>query len=176
MPLPLSTERLQVRVPRPDDLGFFVRMFADPEVTRYIARGETWSEQRVREQLDRKIAAQRERGHTLYTVERRSDGRPVGDCGLAPWENGQIEIGWRFAREHWGNGLAREAAQAVFAHARDELGISRLVCLVQEPNVASWRIAEGLGFRLDRTETWEGDRTVRIYSWAHTTSDHEDHP
>ncbi|RBQ19986.1 hypothetical protein DP939_09110 [Spongiactinospora rosea] len=164
MPLPLSTERLILRAPEPGDLGFFVDLFADPEAVRYIADGGTWSAERIRGQQEKKINCLAERGFTLYTVVRAADGQVVGDCGLAPWEDG-IEIGWRFARPYWGQGLGKEAARAVFAHARQELGLTELWCLVNERNTASWRIAEGLGFQMDRTEIWHGDRTVRIYRW-----------
>ncbi|PZG51533.1 GNAT family N-acetyltransferase [Spongiactinospora gelatinilytica] len=165
MPLPLSTERLILRAPEPADLGFFVDLFADREAVRYIADGEPWSAERIRGQQKRKIDCLAERGFTLYTVVRAADGQVVGDCGLAPWENGRVEIGWRFARPYWGQGLAKEAARAVFEHAGHDLGLTELWCLVQEPNTASWRIAEGLGFRLDRTEIRHGGRTVRIYNW-----------
>jgi len=97
-----------------------------------------------------------ERGWSGLLVSRRSDGRVLGECGLYPWredglETGQVELGYRFGREHWGKGYAGEAARAVLDWASGELGFAELVCVVQEANTASRRIAEGLGFRLQDT-------------------------
>lgn len=165
MPLPLITDRLTIRAPRRDDLRPLRELFGDPEAMRYIGTGAPWDEARMRESLDRKLAVLRERGFTFYTVVRQGDERVLGDCGLNVWpDTGETEIGWRFAREHWGQGYATEAAHAIFVHARHDLGLAHLICMVDEDNTASWRIAERLGFALDSTEQHHG-RPVRRYVW-----------
>lgn len=165
MPLPLTTVRLTIRAPHPEDLNPLRELFGDPEAMRHIGSGEAWTETRMRESLERKFAVLRERGFTFYTVVRREDGRILGDCGLNVWPGtGETEIGWRFAREHWGQGYANEAARAVFTHARHGLGLSRLICMVDDENTASWRIAKRLGFALDSTEQHHG-RPLRRYVW-----------
>jgi len=78
-------------------------------------------------------------------VSRRSDGRVLGECGLYPWRQDGRETG----------ADAGEAARAVLAWASGELGFTDLVCVVQEANTASRRIAERLGFRLQ--DTWHHD-------------------
>ncbi len=143
---------------------------------RFIGPGEVWDETQVKAGLDRRIGRLPTVGYTFYTVIHREDNRVIGDCGLAPYEDGEIEIGWRFASAYWGQGYAGEAARAVFEHARDVLGIGRLICMVQESNTASWRIAERLGFRLERVETWYGDRQVRWYVWEAPGTRHPDGP
>ncbi len=74
----------------------------------------------------------------------------AGECGLYPWrqdgrETGDVELGYRFGREHWGQGYAGEAARAVLDWASGELGFTELVCVVQEANTASRRIAVDQG-------------------------------
>lgn len=163
--MPLLTERLAIRPPEPDDVDLLASLFTDPEAMRYIGPGGTWDDDRMASSLTRKIDLYHERGFTLYTVVRRADGHVLGDCGFNIWPGtGEIEIGWRFAREHWGRGYASEAARSVFEHARDRLDLTHLICMVAADNVASWRIAERLGFTLDRTEEIHG-RTVRRYVW-----------
>jgi RimJ/RimL family protein N-acetyltransferase len=99
-------------------------------------------------------------------VQRRIDGAVLGDCGLWTWaDTGEPEIGWRFAPAHWGQRYASEAARAVFAHGRDEIRLRHLICMAYEENVASWRIAERLGFALDRREEQYG-RIARRYVWT----------
>lgn len=165
MPLPLTTERLSLRAPDPADLDPLRPVFTDALAMRYIGSGQPWDESRMAESLDRKITQLSERGFTLYTVVRREDGRLLGDCGLNIWpDTGETEIGWRLAREHWRRGYATEAARAVFHHARLDLGFTHLICMVNDANTASWRIADGLGFRFEMRVTAHG-RQIRRYVW-----------
>ncbi|MCG5214655.1 GNAT family N-acetyltransferase [Streptosporangium sp. KLBMP 9127] len=165
MPPTLITKRLLLRPPVAEDFAELLPIFTDPEAMRFIGPGDVYDEAKVREGLQRRISRTGEQGLVFYTIVHREDDRVIGDCGLQVWESGEIEIGWRMAAAYWGQGYASEAAAEVFRNARDDLGLTHLICMVQEDNTASWRIAERLGFRLDRTETWFGDRLVRIYVW-----------
>lgn len=95
---------------------------------------------------------------------------PAGFAGLAvptflPEIMPAVEIGWRLGRAYWGWGLATEAAQAVVAHARAELGLRRLVSIHVVGNDASARVMVKLGMTLER-ETVQPDtgRHVRVYA------------
>ena len=57
-----------------------------------------------------------ERGCCLYTLLDPADGAVIGFTGAQPWPQdwgpaGEIEIGWRLGRAHWGKGYATAAAQ-----------------------------------------------------------------
>ncbi|TML40785.1 MAG: GNAT family N-acetyltransferase, partial [Actinobacteria bacterium] len=62
------------------------------------------------------------------------------------------EIGWTLAREHWGRGYATESATAARDWALQELGLRRLISLIQRGNNASVRVAEKLGESLERED------------------------
>jgi RimJ/RimL family protein N-acetyltransferase len=72
----------------------------------------------------------------------------IGNCGLKPFtipwpEPDDIEIGWLLRQEYWGQGYAREAAEAVLA-----LGLTlapRVVAITAQTNRASWGLMERLG-------------------------------
>jgi hypothetical protein len=51
-------------------------------------------------------------GLGLLAVERRQDGACLGMCGLHHQESypDDVEVAWRLAPEHWGQGYATEAA------------------------------------------------------------------
>lgn len=102
----LTTPRLSLRSWRPNDLPTFAALNADPEVMRYLGTVLTG------EQADELANAIQERfaqrGFGMLPVERRTDGAFLGICGVnyTPWYPDE-EIGWRFAREHWGRGTPR---------------------------------------------------------------------
>lgn len=75
-----------------------------------------------------------------------------------------VEIGWRFARESWGNGYASEAALAALEFGFRDCGLSEIVGVYQTENQASGRIMQKLGMRFDR-ETVDPTcgRLVRVY-------------
>jgi RimJ/RimL family protein N-acetyltransferase len=166
----LETSRLLLRRWRSDDLDAFAAVNAQPEVMRYIHDGHT---------LDRAATAERladyqrhwdEQGFGLYAVEIKETGELAGFTGLAvptflPEIMPAVEIGWRLGRAHWGRGLATEAAQAVVAHTRAELGLRRLVSIHVVGNEASARVMVKLGMTLER-EIVQPDtgRRVRVYA------------
>ena len=58
---------------------------------------------------------------------------------------GEIEIGWRLAHEHWGKGYAREAAQASLDWVWDHLDADSLAAITTPGNANSWGLMERLG-------------------------------
>lgn len=157
MPLPLQTPRLTLRSPRVEDAQALLAVFGDARAMRYVGDGRTRSLEELRTALARGIALESERGYNMFVVVRRTDEQVLGDCGLSIWRpTGETEIGWRFAKEHWGHGYASEAAQEVLRFAADEVGIRRLISAIHPDNVASRRLAERLGFVVTGTDVHLG--------------------
>lgn len=80
---------------------------------------------------------------TLPTCTRAAD--IIGCVGLARID-GQTELGYWIAREHWGHGYASEAVRAVVGLART-LGHRRLVAGHFAENPAAGRVLHKAGFR-----------------------------
>jgi ribosomal-protein-alanine N-acetyltransferase len=149
----LETERLLLRHLVPADLDALHALYSDPEMRRFypdgtLTRAETMSE-----------IAWFANGHPQHpqlglwaTVERRS-GDFLGRCGLLPWQiDGvdEIELAFMIDKRRWREGLASEAALAIARHAREVLGLKRLVCLIVPGNRASEGVARRLGMRFER--------------------------
>ncbi|WP_338783721.1 GNAT family N-acetyltransferase [Streptomyces sp. DG1A-41] len=159
----ITTERLRLRPLTAADTDWWVRLHADNEVNRFVG-GYTHEQAAARL---RDIQQQwTERGHGLCAVELRSTGETIGRCGLNWWEQfGETEIGWTFARAHWGRGYATEAAQAVLTWGFGALGLKQITAMIHHGNAASSAVAQRLGFTPLREDTVLG-RLCTVYALA----------
>jgi RimJ/RimL family protein N-acetyltransferase len=80
--------------------------------------------------------------------------REAGDPPLPPW-NEMVEIRYGVSPMHWGDGIAREAAEAVMHWAVKERGVKRFIAETERPNKRSARALEKLGFTLSGTDYWK---------------------
>ncbi|MFD7030082.1 GNAT family N-acetyltransferase [Streptomyces sp. NPDC059917] len=147
----ITTDRLRLRPLTEADTDWWVRLHADDEVNRFVGGYH-------REQAAARLGAIQDqwtrRGHGLCAVELRGTGEAIGRSGLNWWEEfDETEIGWTFARDHWGNGYATEAARAVLAWGFGPLGLQRITAMIHHGNTASTAVARRLGFTPLREDT-----------------------
>lgn len=90
----------------------------------------------------------------LWAVVEKNSGLVIGYCGLTLFPDiegkPETEIGYRLARRTWGNGYATEAAHAVRDYAWKNIGIRRLVAIIDPSNSSSIRVAEKLGMHYEK--------------------------
>lgn len=90
-------------------------------------------------------------------VVERVSGESVGMCGLVKRETLEdVDVGYAMLARFSGRGYAREAAAATVAHAREALGLARVVAITGPANVGSRRVLEAIGMRLERTLQLQG--------------------
>ena len=142
----IETERLILRSWREDDIAPFHAMGQDPEVMRYL--GPPMTIEGARSAYGRIAAPQAECGYCFWAVERKADAAFIGFCGLQPgydFLDGETEIGWRLRRDAWGQGYAREAAEASLAWGWATLDVPRISAITTPGNRASLGLMERLG-------------------------------
>ena len=170
----VESARLLLRRVAPDDLPFFTRIHALPEVAQYL-----WVRPRSPEEtaawLHGTLASYEQRALGHLAVVRKQDGALIGRCGLmelvigsAAPEHGlrkgwfgqeglpvgvrltfECELGYTFDPAVWGQGFATEAARCVRDYARDVLRLSYAISAIHPQNVRSQRVAERSGARLN---------------------------
>jgi RimJ/RimL family protein N-acetyltransferase len=164
----LETERLLLRDWQPSDAAPFAALNADPEVTRYL------NGPMRREQSDELLARIRnhwqDHGFGLYAVEVKDSGAFAGFVGLAipsflPDVLPAVEVGWRLAREHWGNGYATEGARASMRFGFEELELRQIISIIDPRNAASVRVAQRLEMTRGRDRIHPSNR-VRLAVYA----------
>ncbi|GAA2237438.1 GNAT family N-acetyltransferase [Streptomyces indiaensis] len=146
---------VRLRVPTHEDAFAWHRIFDDPDVMEF--HGGRAAELSVYEELTtRQRRHDAELGFCLWTVLDES-GQVIGFTGAQPWERswgpaGEIEIGWRLGREHWGKGYVTAAAQRTLERMR-EVGVPGVVAMVDARNSRSIAVTQRLGMRLAETFT-----------------------
>jgi RimJ/RimL family protein N-acetyltransferase len=145
----LLTERLQLRVFRPEDFEAHARISADHEVMRYILPGPLTRVQAWRKMAEY-VGHWQLRGYGIWSVIERSSGQHIGRIGFLNPEGGHgFEVGWGLAREAWGKGYALEGLRAALHHASTALHERHAVALIHPENARSIKIAERLGGALE---------------------------
>lgn len=163
----LETERLILRHLEAADAPFILELVNDPGWLRYIGDRGIRTEDAARDYItDGPRAMYAQLGFGLYAVESRASGATIGLCGLIKrdWLE-DVDIGFAFLPAYRGLGYAHEAAAATLAHARAELGLTRIVAIVSPDNAGSVRLLERLGLRSERMVTPPGAGTpVCLYA------------
>lgn len=148
----LTTKRLILRRSKDSDRALFRSMNADPRVMEFMPRLLPSEES---DRLLERIGAHFEQhGFGLFAVEMRDSGQFIGFVGLAVPEftapfTPCVEIAWRLAHAHWGQGLATEGAQEVLRHAFTYLRPAEVVSFTVPANIRSRRVMERLGMARD---------------------------
>jgi RimJ/RimL family protein N-acetyltransferase len=143
---PIHTDRLRLRPFTDDDLPVLHAMWSHPEVGPWIG-GAHRDDAQSADVLAEHRRHQQRHGYGFWGAE--DDGELVGEAGLMLFEGHgpEIEIGWCFARESWGRGLAREAAAKWLEVAFGELNQDRIIAVILPGNERSIRLARSLGMR-----------------------------
>ena len=144
----IETERLILREWREEDRGPFHAMCDDPLVMETLWPVMSRSESDAL--IDRIQALQIEHGHTFWALERKADAAFLGWCGIVVAVDGlpisgQPEIGWRLARAAWGQGYARESAEASLDWAFHDQHYDVVWAITSVGNDRSWGLMERLG-------------------------------
>ncbi|GKQ35140.1 GNAT family N-acetyltransferase [Streptomyces sp. A012304] len=156
---------VRLRVPTDEDAVAWHQVFAHPDVMEF--HGGRPAELSVYEELTaRQRRHDAERGFCLWTMLDES-GKVIGFTGAQPWERewgptGEIEIGWRLGREHWGQGYATAAARETLERVR-EAGVADVVAMVDARNARSIAVARRLGMRRAEVLTTPSGREAHCY-------------
>lgn len=149
---PLETPRLVLRRLTLDDADFILRLVNEPAWLQFIGDRGVRSLDDARAYLRKGPLALYDRfGFGPLRVERRSEAGPIGICGLIKRDTlPDVDLGFAYFPEFWGQGYAYEAAAAVLQTAVSDYGLTRVVALTALENPRSIRLLEKLGLRFER--------------------------
>jgi len=148
----IETERLSLRRATTQDAAFILELVNDAAFiqnigdrgVRSIADAEQYIQKRMMESYERL-------SYGMYVVELKGTGTPIGICGLVKRDTlPDTDIGFAFLPAYWAQGYAIESAKAVLAHAKNDIGLKRILGITNPANEASIRVLEKLGLKFER--------------------------
>lgn len=159
-----ETERMKIREFDSHDVQALYKILSDPDVMEFSSKGPL-NEADTKGFIEWCIKSYQKYGYGQWAVIEKESGTLIGCCGLSHAtvdEVDEVEIGYRLNTEHWGKGLATEAAGGVLAHGFDALMIECIVGIVAPRHSSSIRVLKKIGF-LDFSETRYCGWDVRVY-------------
>jgi RimJ/RimL family protein N-acetyltransferase len=146
--LPEPTPRLRLRHWTEADKAPFSRINADPKVMACFPAPLSPTESDAL--AERIMRHQATHGFCFWALELRESSTFIGFVGLAipQWPAPfmpTVEIGWRLACEHWGQGYATEAARAALAFGFDQLQLDEILAYTASSNLRSQHVMQRLG-------------------------------
>ena len=147
----LESARLRLRVYRSNDAEAMFRLYSDPRVMRYWSF-PPWTERPQADAYLRRALGEMAEGRVMpWAIANLDDDKLVGTLTLFAMDavQGRAEVGYSLDPKLHGQGMASEALRLGLSHAFDTLRLRRVEADVDPRNVASCRLLERLGFRLE---------------------------
>jgi RimJ/RimL family protein N-acetyltransferase len=154
----LRTERLILRRWQAGDRAPFARLNADARVTEHLMGPLSPAQS---DALAARIEGHFQRhGFGLWAVEIPGVVPFAGFVGMSVPDfeaafTPCVEIAWRLAPEHWGQGYASEGARAALRFGFEVLGLAEIVSFTVPGNVRSRRVMEKLGMTHDPADDFD---------------------
>jgi RimJ/RimL family protein N-acetyltransferase len=175
----MRTERLLIRPFREDDIDGYLARRSDPDVARYQDWELPYSRERaesvVKHQMD--LAGPEDGEWWMAIVCDPDSGEVFGDVGAElSWQGRTAEIGYTFAREHWGQGYAAEAVEALVEYLFEAIGVTRVCGMLHPDNLASAQVLERTGLLFEghtRSSFWVGEELSDDWIYGMTRADWE---
>ncbi|MFE7603869.1 GNAT family N-acetyltransferase [Brachybacterium paraconglomeratum] len=141
-----TAARLQLAPPRESDLEDLHRIYSDARTWTHLPRGRFADLETTREALAVWLDDWRREGLGAWVA--REGCAVVGHGGCAVRQGAFWNLGYRFAPEAQGRGLATELARAAVEAARERRPELPVVAYLLENNPASAAVARKLGLTL----------------------------
>ena len=167
----LTTERLTLRPPLPDDQNAVLALRSDPEVNKYLDRQPSKTPEEALHFINQ-VNENMQQNHSLYWVITLTMPQTVvGTICLFGFsdEKSSCEIGYELMPKFQGQGIMREAAQAVIDYVFRTLKIKNILASTHRNNPNSSKLLTNLRFvKLTETDK-ENPAPYSYYYYADDT-------
>jgi RimJ/RimL family protein N-acetyltransferase len=152
-----STSRIVAERLREDHWLDLCRMDRDHRFMEHL--GGARDEAGTRRYLDRNLAHWTQHGFGLWILRRRDTGATLGRAVLRHLQieaADEVETGYGFLPEFWGQGFATEIANACVRIGREQLKLASMVGITVPANHESQRVLRKVGLEFERNIVHDG--------------------
>ncbi|GGJ18762.1 GNAT family N-acetyltransferase [Streptomyces brasiliensis] len=167
-PVTLTTSRLVLRAPGPQDTEAVYAAAQDPDVQRWISDFPSPYLRENAETFTEHVVPDGWANNSMFTFGLfLPDGELTGMLALTMRALAVAEIGFWATKEHRGNGYVTEATLAAARWAFTQLSVDRVEWRAEVGNVPSRAVAERAGFTLEGTlRAATNNKGVRRDCWV----------
>ena len=160
--LVLETQRLNLLWLHDGDAEFILDLLNQPSWLAFIGDRGVHNLEAAKAYIhDGPLEMIRKHGFGLYLVETKSDSLAIGLCGLLKRDTlDDVDIGFAFHPDFWGQGYASEAAIACVEYAKHKLGLDRLVAVTMPANQASIALLKAIGMHYQQDISLGGSEEI----------------
>lgn len=162
MNIKFETDRLILREFHSSDAIHFFNLNQDPDVIKYTGDFPFKSIMDAKKFLER-YPDYLFHGFGRWAVILKSTGEFIGWCGLKSNEEGLVDLGFRFFRNHWNKGFATEAARATLHYGFNTLGLTQIIGRSAVENKASIRVLEKINMQFWKNGACDGIQKAVYY-------------
>jgi RimJ/RimL family protein N-acetyltransferase len=171
----VTTDRLQLERWSPERHGRALEALnALPDAVRHLNDGVPYTPAESAAQSARFAAHWELHGFGLWGATITETAAVIGFAGLShplwfPARAHEVEVGWRLHPSFWGHGYATEAGRAALTAAATQLGLTRVIAVIDPANTPSIAVATRLGLTLEeRVAHPQRPGEIDIYAIAPT--------
>jgi [ribosomal protein S5]-alanine N-acetyltransferase len=161
----IETERLMMHPFAAAEIDDLHRLWIDPSVRKFLWDDQIISRETAVAIVESSIDSFETHGFGLWTICFKSAAKLIGFAGLRHFtEDGgatsEVELLYGVAPDHWGKGIATEAASGVLRYGFMERRLAHIYAGADPPNAASFRVIEKLGMKFARNAIVNGVEAV----------------
>lgn len=173
LPETLESERLYYSRIEEDDLGFFRDYLMDPVLTKYLPKGEPYSEDEISEYISARIEHWRLHRFGIFMLRLKPTSECIGYSGLSYVGDTEfIDIRYGIIQKYWGKGLAKESAGKLLEYGFTKLELETIYGVSVPENLASAEILNKIGMSTcSHVDFYEAD--VNYYQINKTDYQHK---
>ena len=153
----LATRRLRLEKITEKHKKDLFELLSNPAVHKYFPK--TLDEKESEEFYVKIQDRYKSDGFCFWAAIRKRDRVFLGICGLVSQiieGKNEVEVGYRFSDEFWGQGYGPEAARVCIEYAKEKLNIQSVISLIRPVNLQSIRLAEKNGLSFEKEVMFHG--------------------
>lgn len=152
---PLYTERFILKPLSREHLNLLIELFTDTEVMRYVA-AKPYTPMKAAAHAKVIIPYEETRASLgTWAVHDKASTTVHGWVALQKL-GADIEVGFRIRRSSWGKGVATEGGSRLVDYCFQDLALEHVVAITWKRNLASQRVIEKIGLRLEKEYELDG--------------------